>query len=210
MGRPSKPASRGRQFGLCRHWGRSGSTSAISRIADGHGTTQRNGSFLHQRTHTSDPQLPVALSGVQRRLTECSGQPHTLFGGSGSASAGIEPRSSGVCSCFNRGRSGSRFRPTTTMAVIGKPEVMHTCVARSGQIVFASLSSSVKLGQNESNKKAPHRGFSSSTEGLASIGRRHTGGLGTTNFFSVILFSVEPPCSLVSSKRQHQYGLDQP
>jgi hypothetical protein len=31
------------------------------RIADGYGTTQRNGSFLHRRTHTSDPKGTFVL-----------------------------------------------------------------------------------------------------------------------------------------------------
>jgi hypothetical protein len=55
----------------------------------GDGIKQLDGSFLHPRTHTFDPQLPVALSGVQRRLTEWSGHPRPLSGGSGSAIADI-------------------------------------------------------------------------------------------------------------------------
>jgi hypothetical protein len=43
-------------IGLCRHWGGSASTSAMWRIADSGGIEQSDGSFLHQRTHTPDPE----------------------------------------------------------------------------------------------------------------------------------------------------------
>jgi hypothetical protein len=35
--------------------------SAMYRIADGHGTTQRNGSFLHRGTHTFDPERAFGI-----------------------------------------------------------------------------------------------------------------------------------------------------
>jgi hypothetical protein len=47
--------------GHCRHWGGSGSTSAMRRIADSGGIEQSDGSFLHQRTHTPDPERPFEL-----------------------------------------------------------------------------------------------------------------------------------------------------
>jgi hypothetical protein len=54
----SFPVSQRRVIGHCRHWGGSGSTSAMSWTADSGGIEQSNGSFLHQRTHTPDPQRP--------------------------------------------------------------------------------------------------------------------------------------------------------
>jgi hypothetical protein len=56
--------------GHCRHWGEPGSTSAMRRIADSGGIEQRNGSFLHQRTHAPDPLPPVARSGIRGQLWE--------------------------------------------------------------------------------------------------------------------------------------------
>ena len=53
----------GQVLGHARHWRGLGSTSAIRlRIADGAGVEQPGGSFLHQRTHTPDPLLPVKVA----------------------------------------------------------------------------------------------------------------------------------------------------
>jgi hypothetical protein len=43
-------------IGHCRHWGGLGSTSAMWWIADGGGIEQPDGSFLHRRTRSLDPQ----------------------------------------------------------------------------------------------------------------------------------------------------------
>jgi hypothetical protein len=48
------PRERFSPIGHCRHWDGLGSTSAMSRIADGGGIEQPDGSFLHQRIHTPD------------------------------------------------------------------------------------------------------------------------------------------------------------
>ena len=44
------------------HWDRLGSTSAMRPIADDGSIEQPGGGFLHQRTHTPDPEGPASLS----------------------------------------------------------------------------------------------------------------------------------------------------
>jgi hypothetical protein len=54
-------------IGHFRHWGRSGSTSAMWRIAGSGSIEQSNGSFLDQRTHTPD-RLPTFGPPREQRL----------------------------------------------------------------------------------------------------------------------------------------------
>jgi len=57
------------EIGLSGHWGGLGSMSSMWRIADGGGVEQLDGSFLHQRTHTTDPEetYPDYLAPLIRR-----------------------------------------------------------------------------------------------------------------------------------------------
>jgi hypothetical protein len=41
-------------------------------IADSGGIEQSDGSFLHQRTHTPDPELPFEIAPPQRLLRRCN------------------------------------------------------------------------------------------------------------------------------------------
>jgi hypothetical protein len=60
-------------IGQSRHWAVLGRTSAMGGIADGDGIKQLDGSFLHPRTHTFDPLLPVEPPEVQGRVSERNG-----------------------------------------------------------------------------------------------------------------------------------------
>lgn len=65
---PSRADDVGRVVGLCRHSGALDFTSAMWRIADGGGTVQLNGSFLHLRTHTPDPERTLGIAGREGPL----------------------------------------------------------------------------------------------------------------------------------------------
>jgi hypothetical protein len=67
--------------GHCRHWGRSGSTSAMWRITDRGSVEQSNGSFLHQRTHTPDPLRPLNPAPLQWQLPRVQRSSARLFSG---------------------------------------------------------------------------------------------------------------------------------
>jgi hypothetical protein len=65
----------------------------MRRIADDVGIEQPGGSFLHQRTHTPDPERSVEPSELQRQVSESSSRSVRPFTGKKSADIAAGRRS---------------------------------------------------------------------------------------------------------------------